>query len=143
MINGPHVKTYLNNLLDLRAQAIQTHSLSFSLGLHFNITEFVALCREECDELMKEGGFRGKDFLYQTRQWSKECLNFVKQELRAQIERFIDVVGFRPSHVDGHNHVHLIPQVAECICEVCPKYGIYKVRMVGGEVEKTISKQLN
>lgn len=35
-----------------------------------------------------------------------------------------------PSHIDGHNHVHVIPEVAEVLSEVMANYwGIYKIRI--------------
>ena len=54
---------------------------------------------------------------------------FITQEIKAQIDKFIHMFGIRPSHIDGHNHIHVIPGIAEKVCEVASLYGIYSVRM--------------
>lgn len=33
----------------------------------------------------------------------------METEIRAQIEKFIKLFKMKPSHIDGHNHVHIIP----------------------------------
>ena len=35
----------------------------------------------------------------------------------------------KPSHIDGHNHVHCLPGIAEIISQVLCQYGIYKIRL--------------
>ena len=32
----------------------------------------------------------------------------VKQEIQTQLEWFIDKVGSLPTHIDGHQHIHVI-----------------------------------
>ena len=35
-----------------------------------------------------------------------------------------------PTHIDGHNHIHVIPEVAEILSEIMTDYwGIYKIRI--------------
>lgn len=35
-----------------------------------------------------------------------------------------------PTHIDGHNHIHMIPEVAEIIAEIMTcNWGIYKIRI--------------
>lgn len=53
----------------------------------------------------------------------------IKQELRAQLDWFVEHVGHNPTHVDGHNHIHVIPQVVQAMAEVLPTYNITWVRM--------------
>jgi predicted glycoside hydrolase/deacetylase ChbG (UPF0249 family) len=45
------------------------------------------------------------------------------------VDRFIELFGRKPSHVDGHNHVHIIPPFTEVIAKTMKKLGIYKARM--------------
>jgi len=33
----------------------------------------------------------------------------VEVELRAQVNRFCELVGHMPYHMDGHQHVHVLP----------------------------------
>lgn len=30
-------------------------------------------------------------------------------ELRAQVKRFVELTGHLPNHMDGHQHVHVLP----------------------------------
>ncbi|KAF7652045.1 hypothetical protein LDENG_00102250 [Lucifuga dentata] len=45
------------------------------------------------------------------------CLN-VELELRAQVRLFKDLTGHLPSHMDGHQHVHVLPEVREVFAQV-------------------------
>lgn len=33
----------------------------------------------------------------------------VREELEAQLSRFRELLGRAPTHVDGHQHVHVLP----------------------------------
>jgi predicted glycoside hydrolase/deacetylase ChbG (UPF0249 family) len=39
-------------------------------------------------------------------------------EITSQMEAFIDVFGRAPDFIDGHQHVHLFPQISEALLEV-------------------------
>jgi hopanoid biosynthesis associated protein HpnK len=52
----------------------------------------------------------------------------VREELRAQVRRFLDA-GLQPTHVDTHKHVHALPGILEAVIEVASKFGIDKVRL--------------
>jgi chitin disaccharide deacetylase len=51
----------------------------------------------------------------------------VRTELDAQIRRVIDY-GLAPSHLDGHQHVHVLPGIARVVAELARNYGIRAVR---------------
>ncbi len=51
----------------------------------------------------------------------------VKKELHCQLTRVLDS-GIRPTHLDTHKHVHLIPQVLEATIEVARKFKIFWMR---------------
>jgi predicted glycoside hydrolase/deacetylase ChbG (UPF0249 family) len=80
---------------------------------------------------------QGKTYIYEylakdnrkTEPFPLSMQEFIKTELRLQIQRFIQLFSFRPSHIDGHNHVHVIPQVAELIAPIMREIGIYKTRL--------------
>jgi predicted glycoside hydrolase/deacetylase ChbG (UPF0249 family) len=40
------------------------------------------------------------------------------EELEAQLNRFCELFGRAPDYVDGHHHVHLLPQVREAMLQV-------------------------
>lgn len=81
-------------------------SRGLPLGLHFNLTEGRALSAVR--------DFPGKAGLWDEARVAPCGTNgsvlepaFVLAELRAQLDRFVDLVGEQPGYVDGHNHIHV------------------------------------
>jgi len=54
-------------------------------------------------------------------------LSEVEAELRAQIERTI-ALGIRPTHLDGHQHMHAMPGVLGVVVKLATEFGIPAVR---------------
>jgi hopanoid biosynthesis associated protein HpnK len=56
-------------------------------------------------------------------------INFdeVRREFSAQIEKAMGA-GIVPSHVDTHQHLHLLPRVADIVLDLCGQYRIAYVR---------------
>ncbi|MBM4184343.1 MAG: ChbG/HpnK family deacetylase [Gemmatimonadetes bacterium] len=52
----------------------------------------------------------------------------VRRELGAQIER-VERAGLRPTHLDGHQHVHLLPGIWPVVLELARAHGIGWVRV--------------
>src|SRR5688572_4338796 len=52
----------------------------------------------------------------------------VHRELGAQVEKVMRA-GIRPTHLDGHQHVHLLPRVWPVVVELAREHGIAWVRM--------------
>lgn len=52
----------------------------------------------------------------------------VLRELEAQIER-VEKAGLRPSHLDGHQHVHLLPGIWPVVAELARRHGIGWIRV--------------
>jgi predicted glycoside hydrolase/deacetylase ChbG (UPF0249 family) len=50
------------------------------------------------------------------------------RELEAQIDR-VERTGIRPSHLDGHQHVHLLPGIWPIAVELARRHGIRWVRL--------------
>jgi predicted glycoside hydrolase/deacetylase ChbG (UPF0249 family) len=54
----------------------------------------------------------------------------IKNEIISQIERFIFFNKEIPINLDGHQHIHIIPELAEIISEIMSDYfGIYRIRI--------------
>jgi hopanoid biosynthesis associated protein HpnK len=51
----------------------------------------------------------------------------VRTELDAQIRRVLDA-GLAPSHLDGHQHVHVLPGIARVVADLASAYRIRAVR---------------
>jgi len=52
----------------------------------------------------------------------------VERELTAQIERLL-AAGLRPTHVDGHKHVHAWPPIFAIVARLAARFGIPAVRV--------------
>ncbi|MGE0160356.1 MAG: carbohydrate deacetylase [Gemmatimonadales bacterium] len=52
----------------------------------------------------------------------------VMRELEAQIEK-VERAGIRPSHLDGHQHVHLLPHIWPVVVELARRHGVRWVRV--------------
>lgn len=46
------------------------------------------------------------------------------QEWKAQIEAFIALTGHKPTHIDSHHHVHLLPQHIEVTKQLAKEYDL-------------------
>ncbi len=56
-------------------------------------------------------------------------LDAIERELRAQIERVL-ATGLRVTHLNGHQHLHLLPRVFGVVRRLATEYGIGYVRIV-------------
>ena len=89
-------------------------------GLHFNLTEGRALAGPATTLTDAEGAFLGP----KSAVWERAVAGGLDTaEVRAEIEAQLDAFrasGLEPSHVDGHNHVHLFPAVREALADLLP-----------------------
>ncbi|KAL9834101.1 carbohydrate deacetylase isoform 1-T6 [Geothlypis trichas] len=102
------------------------------IGLHANLSEGSPVCevlKTNSSLLNQDGFFHGK-MGFRTA-LSKGLLNMseVKQELKAQVELFRELTGHLPPHMDGHQHVHVLPEVRNVFAEVLEEYGIKYTRV--------------
>lgn len=58
----------------------------------------------------------------------KVAKNEIKAELSAQIEKALET-GLNITHVDSHQHLHVLPGITSIVIELCKKYGIKRIRM--------------
>lgn len=52
----------------------------------------------------------------------------IQLELEAQLSRAMDC-GIKPTHVDSHQHLHILPQMPRLIAKVAQRFGIRKIRI--------------
>lgn len=45
-------------------------------------------------------------------------------EWKAQIEKFIELAGKKPTHIDSHHHVHLLPQHQDVVIRLAQEYDL-------------------
>ena len=97
---APHVKSYHLPLINAHAKGLQ-------IGLHFNLTLAFpdAVYVQPLSRLM---------FLSQLRLLD---LPKIRDSFLQQINTFIDIFGFLPDFIDGHQHVHQFPQIRDVLIE--------------------------
>ncbi|NXU58400.1 YDJC deacetylase, partial [Turnix velox] len=112
------------------AELARRHAIP--MGLHANLSEGSPVCpllRTNSSLLNQEGFFHGKMGFRAA--LAKGLLNMAEvcQELQAQVELFRELTGHLPPHVDGHQHVHVLPEVRLVFAEVLQEYGIKYTRV--------------
>lgn len=65
----------------------------------------------------------------------------VRRELAAQIER-VRAAGIAISHLDGHQHAHVLPGVAQVVAELAASHGIAAVRYPAERVRAYMLRNL-
>ncbi|XP_061585649.1 carbohydrate deacetylase [Cololabis saira] len=91
------------------------------IGLHANLTEGAPVCQslQKNSTLVNQRGFfHGKMGFREVLEKGQLCMKQVELELRAQVRRFVELTGHLPLHMDGHQHVHVLPEVREVFAQV-------------------------
>lgn len=91
------------------------------IGLHANLSEGVPVCQslQQASTLTNQRGFfHGKMGFRQALERGQLSMKQVELELRAQVRLFRELTGHLPHHMDGHQHVHVLPEVREVFAQV-------------------------
>lgn len=112
MVNGVSSDTAAKSAKDVR----------LPVGLHLNLTEGRPLT--DAPHIVDEQGY----LLYKMKFWYHEktpqVLADIARETRAQLEKFKDLMGYYPTRVDGHQHVHIARHVPETIAPLLQEFGV-------------------
>ncbi len=86
------------------------------IGLHFNLTEGQALSKQLIS-------VQGRDLMPLSTVLKQAFLRLLDQsaleaECHAQLDRFVEIMGFLPDFIDGHQHVHQFPVVRFALINV-------------------------
>ncbi len=101
------------------------------LGLHLNLTEGPPNADpSQVPRLIDRRGYMKNTFLdfYRSLKHDAELLKETEIEMRAQFENAVQS-GLALNHVNGHQHIHMIPEVFEIICRMMNQYGIRFIRI--------------
>ncbi|XP_018584172.1 carbohydrate deacetylase isoform X1 [Scleropages formosus] len=96
-------------------------------GLHANLSEGLPVCqklRRRSTLVNEDGFFLGKMGFRKALRSGRLSAAEVELELRAQVEQFSELTGHLPQHMDGHQHVHVLPEVRDVFARVLSDYGI-------------------
>lgn len=82
------------------------------IGLHLDFTEFGSPVRHPLSSLMLRSFMHGLS------------ASAIRQNIRVQLDRFEEALGTRPDYIDGHQHVHQLPQIRNALLEALQqRYG--------------------
>jgi len=123
---------YFKDAIDFAAE-----NPEYSYGLHFDLT----LGRPQSGTYPCKGdinfnnGFFGLWFNI-FRSNKKNIAQLVEAELRAQLDVLLSR-GVQVDHINGHDHVHMIPTINKIVVKVSREFGIIDVRDVNECILKT------
>jgi chitin disaccharide deacetylase len=121
MVNGPAFDD---------AVALAAQNPALDIGVHLTLTELAPLAsRERVSSLLgPDGRFppHAIDFAHRYLRGSVRLAE-VRTELDAQI-RLAKSRGLAVSHLDSHQHVHVLPGIARVVAELAREHGIRAVR---------------
>ncbi|MCF0106433.1 MAG: ChbG/HpnK family deacetylase [Holdemanella sp.] len=99
------------------AAALMKENPGLSVGIHFNLT--VGKPLTNCPSLCKEDGTFNKGMLKESSHVKEEE---IYQELQAQYDRFVEVTGQKPHHLNSHHGICLIKGAEKIQLELAEKY---------------------
>ncbi len=112
MMNMPYVE---------KALKLAAGYPELGVGIHLVLTTGVPLS-EECKSLVDEFGK-----LHTQKNGFDHCevdLVELEKEWEAQIQKFIELAGKLPTHIDSHHHVHLRKNLIDVALKLAQKYDI-------------------
>jgi predicted glycoside hydrolase/deacetylase ChbG (UPF0249 family) len=100
------------------------------VGVHLNLTEGKPVAEATKIPTLVDRG--GRLHMPPVRLWAgivsgQVSLSDIEAELRAQVIKVIHA-GIRPTHFDGHKHVHVLPRVSEVVIRLAREFHILAVR---------------
>jgi chitin disaccharide deacetylase len=105
--------------------------LPFDLGIHLNLTQGCPLTKERFPAVLLDanGNFPGIGKLFARLNLANSAqLRAVEAELHAQVAWMSDH-GLRPTHLNGHQYIEMIPQVSMMIPRILGHFSIGAVRV--------------
>ena len=110
------------------------------IGLHLNVGDGPALTEGiRNSEFCTDGEFNDSYEYYRfTRLYlSPRRRRLVKEELSAQFEKYKELLGHYPEHVDAHRHFHNLLPYLFIVMKLAKKYGVKSMRIPINLYDKT------
>jgi chitin disaccharide deacetylase len=107
------------------AQRLAVHRGHLAVGLHLNLT--LGAPAGIMPKLAPGGAFPGRNALMLRALPGLLGAREVRDEIERQLDAFERSIGFPPDHVDGHEHVHVLPGIRSVLLEaIARRYGTVK-----------------
>ena len=129
-----------NGLAFDQAVALSRQFPYLSVGVHLNISDGPPVSPAgSIPTLVNE---RGELHLSPLRVWvgiltGRIRLEDIQSEFRAQVLKVFDA-GVTPTHLDGHLHVHVLPQLSPIVIVLAREFGIRYMRCPAENLEATL-----
>ena len=98
------------------------------IGIHLNLTKGAPITRQTTSLVDESGHFFKKKNAWSRALLHQYNLKAVEEEFAAQISR-LQELGITPDHLDGNNHLHIFPSIAEIVARLARDFGIRKIRL--------------
>ncbi|HIE5388059.1 TPA: chitin disaccharide deacetylase [Enterobacter cancerogenus] len=102
------------------AAQLSREAPELGVGMHFVLTLGMPL--SAMPGLTREGQL-GK-WIWEMAEQGALPLDEIARELDCQFNRFVDVFGREPTHIDSHHHVHMIPAICPIVAEFARRKGV-------------------
>ena len=103
----------------------------FKVGVHVNLTCAAALLSGNI--LSINGELKNTFVTLLFRRKTKRVLEDLEKEIELQILK-IKNAGVNISHIDGHEHVHIIPSINKIVRKLAKKHNIQRVREINENI---------
>ena len=119
-------------------EAVQLAKANPSLGVGIHLTLVGGVkpaCTNGVNSLLTADGVFAEDYTVFAKKWYTGSIkkNELVKELETQIEKVL-AAGIKPTHIDSHQHMHVLPGIAGIVVRLCEKHGIKKIRMPGENI---------
>lgn len=98
------------------------------IGIHLNITRGMPLSADAKTLVNGRGFFHAKRAVWAEALRRRLDLREIEQEFTAQIMH-LETKGINPDHIDGNNHVHVFPGIAEVVVRTARRFSITRIRL--------------
>jgi len=98
------------------------------IGIHLNLTKGAPIARRTTSLVDESNLFFKKKNAWRRALLHHYNLKEVEEEFAAQISR-LQELGITPDHLDGNNHLHIFPQIAEVVARLARDFNIKKIRL--------------
>lgn len=114
------------------AATLSAANPGLAVGMHFVLTLGKPL--SPMPGLVRENGELGK-WIWKMAEQGTLPLDEIKQELKAQFARFVELFGRLPTHIDSHHHVHLFAPIFPIVEAFAKEQGV-AIRIDRDEIRK-------
>lgn len=120
----------LPNFPDSNTAARHARERDLACGLHLNFTDGYPLSQPgDIPSLLNaQGQFYAPETFFRLLRENAVDPVHIERETRAQCEWILEHYGL-PTHLDGHHHIHIEPQITPVIIPVLERYSISCVRL--------------